>query len=132
VGPVEEICVQTEALRALEEADGLQAQPPAPRGAAASRRIGLAIAGVLLAGSLGAAAFWTATSLYRPPPAVQGKRVLAILPFENRSGQSELDWLREGLPDMLATTFSRSKSLDVLSREQVYVHRKRAEDSGVK
>lgn len=119
VGPVEEIFPET--VASLEPVpDPVSRQPPPP--ALRVRRIGWVLVGVLAAGSLGAGAFWTTASLYRPPPGVHDKRVIAILPFENRSGQNDLDWLREGLPDMLATTFSRSKSLDVLSRGQVYAH----------
>ncbi len=53
------------------------------------------------------------------PPIAAGKRLVVVLPFENRSGQADLDWLRDGLPDMLTTTLTRSPAVDVLSREQV-------------
>ena len=76
--------------------------------------IGLLTAGVLA---------WRWFAGARPDGGAE-RRVVAILPFDNRSGQSNLEWLREGLPDMLATTFLRSRSLDVVSREQAYTRRK--------
>lgn len=54
-------------------------------------------------------------------PQVPGNRSLAVLFFENRSGAPELDWLREGLADMLIANFSRSPKLSVLSRQQLAV-----------
>ncbi len=54
-------------------------------------------------------------------PQVPGKKALAVLFFENRSGTPELDWLREGLADMLIANFSRAPKLSVLSRQQLAV-----------
>ncbi len=52
-------------------------------------------------------------------PRVPGKRAVAVLYFENQSGDRELDWLREGLTDMLITNLSRSRTLTLLSRQQL-------------
>ncbi len=52
-------------------------------------------------------------------PRVPGKRAVAVLYFENQSGDRELDWLREGLADMVITNLSRSRKLTVLSRQQL-------------
>ncbi len=76
--------------------------------------IGIGVLAVLLAHS------------FRPAPEIAlpqlpGKRPIAVLHFENRSGDRELDWLREGLADMLITNLSRSKTLTVLSRQQLYL-----------
>lgn len=54
-------------------------------------------------------------------PRVPGKQSVAVLYFENQSGERELDWLREGLADMLITGLSRSPRLLVLSRQQLAV-----------
>ena len=53
-------------------------------------------------------------------PQVAGKRPVAVMCFENRSGALELDWLREGLADMLITDLSRSAKLTVLNRQQLH------------
>lgn len=50
-----------------------------------------------------------------------GRRTLAVMYFENSSNSPEMDWLREGLADMLITDLSRSERLTVLSRQQLYL-----------
>lgn len=52
-------------------------------------------------------------------PETAGKRSVAVMFFDNQSGSAELDWLREGLADMLITGLSRSKNLTILSRQQL-------------
>jgi tetratricopeptide (TPR) repeat protein len=41
--------------------------------------------------------------------------------FENQSARPDLDWLREGLADMLITDLARSNKLTVLSRQQLHL-----------
>lgn len=50
---------------------------------------------------------------------IAGKKALAVMFFENESGRPELDWLREGLADMLITNLGRSKQFTLLSRRQL-------------
>jgi tetratricopeptide (TPR) repeat protein/DNA-binding winged helix-turn-helix (wHTH) protein len=50
---------------------------------------------------------------------VPGKKPVAVMYFENRAGDRELDWLREGLADMLIASLSRSQRLTLLSRQQL-------------
>src|SRR2546430_7348543 len=50
-----------------------------------------------------------------------GKKPVAVMFFDNQSGSTDLDWLREGLADMLITDLSRSGNLAVLSRQQLYL-----------
>jgi DNA-binding MarR family transcriptional regulator len=40
--------------------------------------------------------------------------------FENASGDPELDWLRNGLTDMLVTDLSQSEGVDVLSTTRLF------------
>lgn len=49
-------------------------------------------------------------------PAIEGKKTIAVMFFENKSNTKELEWLREGLTDMLISDLSRSEKLTVLSR----------------
>lgn len=51
--------------------------------------------------------------------AAGGKQQVVVLRFDNRSGQPELEWLRDGIPEMIAASLSRSVTLDVLGREHV-------------
>jgi tetratricopeptide (TPR) repeat protein/DNA-binding winged helix-turn-helix (wHTH) protein len=62
-----------------------------------------------------------------PPPALDltlahasGKKSLAVMQLSNQSKTPELDWLREGLADMLINNLSRSKKLAVLNRQQLH------------
>ena len=53
-------------------------------------------------------------------PLIDGRKTIAVMFFENRSNSPELDWLREGLADMLAAGLSRSDRLTVLGRGQLH------------
>jgi len=54
------------------------------------------------------------------------RRPVAVMFFDNESGSADLDWLREGLSDMIITELSRSNKLTVLSRQQLHVLLERA------
>jgi tetratricopeptide (TPR) repeat protein len=54
-------------------------------------------------------------------PHAKGKKSVAVMYLENQSKTRELDWLREGLADMLINNLSRSKKLAVLNRQQLYL-----------
>jgi len=92
------------------------------------KRIALVTAGVLVLG------FATASAIYfrqRSQSSRQladvtltptaGKRPIAVMYFDNQSGDADLNWLREGLADMIITDLSRSSKLVVLSRQQLQV-----------
>lgn len=53
---------------------------------------------------------------------------VAVLPFENRSGDADLDWWREGVADMLITGLTRSSRLEVISRQHVVELQQRGDD----
>ena len=50
-----------------------------------------------------------------------GQKPVAVMYFDNLSGSSDLDWLREGLADMIITDLSRSEKLSLLSRRQLHL-----------
>lgn len=52
-------------------------------------------------------------------PEKPGTTSLAVMYFQNQTGSAELEWLREGLCDMLITDLSRSSKLQVLSRQHL-------------
>jgi serine/threonine protein kinase/tetratricopeptide (TPR) repeat protein len=48
------------------------------------------------------------------------KPSVAVLYFENTTGDPSLDWLRTGLTDMLVTDLSQSPNVEVLSTDRLY------------
>ena len=57
----------------------------------------------------------------QPPAAAEdGRHSLAVLYFENVTGDPSVDWLRTGLTDMLVTNLSQSPDLRVLSTQRLY------------
>ncbi len=53
-------------------------------------------------------------------PDVERAPSIAVLQFENLSGDPELDWLQTGLPEMLATDLSQSPDLEVVGLGELY------------
>ncbi|MCK4858217.1 MAG: protein kinase, partial [candidate division Zixibacteria bacterium] len=52
--------------------------------------------------------------------AVAGEPALAILGFENKTGDSELDWLQTGLPEILLTDLSQNDAVNIISQSRVF------------
>ena len=48
------------------------------------------------------------------------KPSIAVLYFENNTGEPELDWLRTALTDMLVTDLSQSPEIEVLTTDRLY------------
>ncbi len=53
------------------------------------------------------------------PAGVVSEPSLAVLPFQNLTGDVQLDWIRTGLPEMLITSLSQSPDLVVLTADRV-------------
>ncbi len=51
---------------------------------------------------------------------VDFKPTMAVLYFDNTTGDPSLDWLRTGLTDMLVTDLSQSPNVEVLSTDRLY------------
>ncbi|HEV7767976.1 MAG TPA: tetratricopeptide repeat protein [Thermoanaerobaculia bacterium] len=104
---------------AVEPVVAPEVQPiPPPLPASSTRlRIALAVAiFVVVASSLIGIFFRENTSVAK---AAVRPLIVAVMPFEQRSGSAELRWLREGLPAMLVTQLSRSDGFTLVSREQL-------------
>jgi tetratricopeptide (TPR) repeat protein/TolB-like protein len=54
-----------------------------------------------------------------PAPAAGSKPSVAVLYFENNTGNPQLDWLRTGLTDMLVTDLSQSPDVEVLGTDRL-------------
>src|SRR5207247_9180691 len=65
------------------------------------------------------------------PPSSSDKPSVAVLYFENNTGNPQLDWLRTGLTDMLVTDLSQSPDVEVLGTDrlvQILIHMRRQDD----
>ncbi|HVQ37025.1 MAG TPA: tetratricopeptide repeat protein, partial [Pyrinomonadaceae bacterium] len=102
---------------------------PEARPGASRRRVGLIAAAILLVTATMPLAAYLRTKLARSTkpladvslPQVPGRKPVAVMYFDNQSGNSDLDWLREGLADMIITDLSRSDKLSLLSRQQLHL-----------
>ena len=103
--------------------------PAAPRVDAPGRSsqlgwfVSIATVLVLIAIALLTADRWWPTSI-EPPAAIlgatPGKLPVAVMYLENQSRTEDLNWLSEGLADMLIANLSRSGRLEVLSRQELH------------
>ncbi len=86
----------------------------------AARRPHLALA--LLAAAMGAVlglALWRWLPARRAQEhAVPRPLPVAVLPFVNHTGDAALDWLEQGVPDMVATHLSQSRYLQVVTQPE--------------
>jgi tetratricopeptide (TPR) repeat protein/predicted Ser/Thr protein kinase len=108
-------------LRAVRRRLESGAMAPVP--ARVRSRIGLLAAGGLAAALLIAAAiFWALRGPdYRAPAAAPtSKPSIAVLYFENNTGDPSFDWLRTALTDMLVTDLSQSPQIEVLGTDRLY------------
>jgi len=114
----------------VEERQSSLVLPPAPASRLLSqRRVVLAAIGLLiLTSALLLSAYFIRKSNLRDKqtvevalPRVPGKATLAVMYFDNQSNDAEMNWLREGLADMLITDLSRSAKLNVLGRQQLHL-----------
>jgi tetratricopeptide (TPR) repeat protein/DNA-binding winged helix-turn-helix (wHTH) protein/TolB-like protein len=51
---------------------------------------------------------------------VAGPPILAVFPLGNETGRQDLDWLREGMSDMILTNLAHTGQWNVLSREKIH------------
>jgi tetratricopeptide (TPR) repeat protein/DNA-binding winged helix-turn-helix (wHTH) protein len=144
IASVEEVCLDEIAAIHIEESTSVEVEyeeitdETRRRGDAETQRflrvsvsprlrVFLAVAAVtLIVGALAMYVLPESQQRYQSPvevtlPQLPGKRSVAVMYFENQSASSDLDWLREGLADMLITNLSRSKRLTVLGRQQFHL-----------
>jgi tetratricopeptide (TPR) repeat protein/TolB-like protein/predicted Ser/Thr protein kinase len=98
---------------------GTVATSPAPAAPSASSRSRLAVGGVMVAALAIAAAVWWLAGRRGAEPAPSGKPALAVLYFENNTGDASLDWMRTGLTDMMVTDLSQSPDFEVMGTDRL-------------
>jgi tetratricopeptide (TPR) repeat protein/predicted Ser/Thr protein kinase len=91
---------------------------------AARRRRRILAAGAVLALAAGAA-WWVALRPRAEAPAAAEApagpvHTLAVLPFTNATGSKDLEWMREGLAEMLVTDLSQSRYVRPVPGERVF------------
>ena len=111
------------ARRQLESATASAITPlPTTATAARPRRpawlVAAAVAAVIAAGT----AVWWLTRGREPAPSAHrsGKPAIAVLYFENNTGDQSLDWMRTGLADMMVTDLSQVREIEVLGTDRLY------------
>jgi serine/threonine protein kinase/tetratricopeptide (TPR) repeat protein len=113
------------ARRRLESASGVSSTvmpaPSAPSaGASPSRRTPLLItAGIALVAIVGFVIWWTGRRT-EPTASPSGRPAIAVLYFDNNTGDTSLDWIRTGLTDMIVTDLSQSTNIEVLGTDRLY------------
>jgi serine/threonine protein kinase/tetratricopeptide (TPR) repeat protein len=99
-------------------------EPDRPRAGRPDRRTVAVVAAITLV--VAAPAMWLAMS--RDAPGHEGASLssvasVAVLPFENQSGDPELDYLGDGFAESIILSFSRVPSLRVMSRSSSFQFR---------
>jgi len=109
-------------LRTISSASVISAMQPASRAGRWRRMVPrfLAIAGIAVAIGFALWAPWRKPPVDHYVSGASGKKSVAVLLFDNLSGDPELDWLRTGLTDMVVTELSQSEQIQVLSTDRIY------------
>lgn len=85
-----------------------------------SRRRGWIAAACLIAALAGGSLYFIRTTSPEPVAAADVKvTTLAILPFQNTTGNPGLAWMESGIPEMLITDISQSRSLRPVLAERI-------------
>ncbi|MGH7741348.1 MAG: protein kinase domain-containing protein [Candidatus Eiseniibacteriota bacterium] len=110
--------------RALEQGLPLtevSPRTPAPAAATAARRgSALALWLSLAAIALIAAGIWLQRSRHTSAPARTSEQLcVAVLEFENVTGDPSLDWMKRGVPELLSSALVQSPALDVFDAQRM-------------
>jgi len=63
-----------------------------------------------------------------PSVTTPGGNAVAVFDFENKTGDTSLNWLQTGLPEILMTDLAQTGSITVISRERVLDHLRTGSD----
>ena len=112
------------ARRRLESSSGstmtAATSMPAVHDRRAPRRLTLLITAAVAAVAVIGGWLWWSGRNRMPAVAPSGKPAVAVLYFENNTGDASLDWMRTGLADMLVTDLSQSTDFEVLGTDRVH------------
>ena len=79
----------------------------------------MVLSAALVVAAVAAGYFWLSAPPRPPAVSPSGKPSVAVLYFENNTGDASLDWMRTGLADMMVTDLSQSTSFEVLGTDRV-------------
>jgi DNA-binding winged helix-turn-helix (wHTH) protein/TolB-like protein len=83
-------------------------------------RLALFVCAAFLVVSLMLAALWTSRRwASRHAVATNGRRAVAVIEIANHSHDPSLDWLGDGVADLLTTDLAQARGLDVISSERI-------------
>jgi serine/threonine protein kinase/tetratricopeptide (TPR) repeat protein len=115
------------ARRRLESASGsgvssVALRPASTPSSAVSnvRRMPLLVAAALAIIALGAGIWWWMGRRTTPAASSSGRPAIAVLYFDNNTGDASLDWIRTGLTDMMVTDLSQSPNIEVLGTDRLF------------
>ncbi len=123
IQPIVDRCLQKEPDRRYPTmAEALADLKRARIGIEASGRLSRGARQALWAAGIAASLALALAIFPRRPaePDVDENPSVAVLQFENLSGDPDLDWLVTGLPEMIATDLSQSPELEVVSLGELY------------
>jgi len=107
------------ARRRMDSEASIAATIPAAPVAANGGKSPLLFAAATLA-LLAGGGYWLWSARPTPVAEATGSRPsVAVMYFENNTGDKEMDWLRSGLTDMLVTDLSQSPDVEVLSTDRL-------------
>jgi tetratricopeptide (TPR) repeat protein len=78
----------------------------------------IATAAIVVA--VGAGLWWWLGRRPAPSPSPSGRPGIAVLYFDNNTGDTSLDWIRTGLTDMLVTDLSQSPNIEILGTDRLH------------
>ena len=115
-------------LNAADEAANFLNKSSTPSGGLALRgnSLGAAVLGILLVAALGFGTYW----FYGRDPIKQIDSI-AVMPFVNESGNSELEYLSDGMTESLIDSLSQLPNLNVKARSSVFRYKGKETDAQV-
>jgi eukaryotic-like serine/threonine-protein kinase len=115
---MKDLIVDLKAARRRLDTGPMSVTMPLPK--VTARRPASLLIGVASLALVAAIGLWLWTSQRAPIAEATGTRPsLAVLHFENNTGNPAMDWLRSGLTDMLVTDLSQSTDVEVLSTDRL-------------
>ena len=129
VPPTSGVSGSSSAAAPAQISSAAQVSPAASASPLLSKRVGLIFAAVAILLVVGAG-FWFLRGRSAHTAGNLQHKAVAVLYFNNLSQDQSLNWLDNGLTDMLTTNLAQVKGLDVLSTERVMGAVQRASKDG--